>query len=205
VTSEALQHREAHEHPSDGSTAIDSAESDVFASATTSPPSFAGPPAAAQTSDTVLSDGNPAMMAPSTDVERADAVASVDKGVGGSTETVSTSTSSPPSSTATVAGGGLIHPFHIMLFGFLAAAFSIACIAILNYTTEMGWMWSSMRVLSRVSKGLAFRQCIALLAAMAFVRYGLEPFVKAVRTFFMPGEWERSSEFFVLQQVWHLG
>jgi hypothetical protein len=180
---------------------VDSAMSAGPGSISTPPSSQASLPEPTHAFDRTADgrDGSVAIKSTSTGAEPADAVVPGGKEMNASA--ASTASAPPQPSTATVAGGGLLHPFHIMLFGFLAAAFSIACIAILNYTTEMGWMWSSMRVLSRVSKGLAFRQCIALLSAMAFVRYGLEPFVKAVRTFFMPGDWERSSEFFVLQQV----
>jgi hypothetical protein len=96
----------------------------------------------------------------------------------------------------------IIHPFHIALFSVLLLSGITFAIVVLNFTTDMGWMWSSMRVLRKLSKGLAFRQTIALLMTVAFVRYGLEPLVRTVRSFFMlPTTWERSNEYFLLKQV----
>lgn len=58
------------------------------------------------------------------------------------------------------------------------------------------------QVARKLAKSLAFRQSLALMVAIAFVRYGLEPLVKSVRNVFsLPGPWERSNEYFILQQV----
>lgn len=101
-----------------------------------------------------------------------------------------------------VAAEGLIHPFHIALFAVLLLCCLVAGIMLMHYTTEMGWMWSGIKVLRKLAKGLAFRQTVGLLSAMAFVRWGLEPLVRTVRALFrLPGDWERSSEFFFLRQV----
>ena len=101
-----------------------------------------------------------------------------------------------------VAAEGLIHPFHIALFATLLLCCLVAAIMLMHYTTEMGWMWSGIKVLRKLAKGLAFRQTVGLLAAMAFVRWGLEPLVRTVRALFrLPGDWERSSEFFFLRQA----
>ena len=96
----------------------------------------------------------------------------------------------------------LIHPFHLTLFAVLLVGAVAFAITVINFTTDMGWIWSSMRVLRKLAKSLAFRQSIALLVAIAFVRYGLEPLVRSVRSVFsLPGPWERSTEFFILKQV----
>ena len=66
----------------------------------------------------------------------------------------------------------------------------------------MGWLWSAVKVFRKLAKSLAFRQSIALMVAIAFVRYGLEPLVRSVRSVFsLPGPWERSTEYFILKQV----
>ena len=43
---------------------------------------------------------------------------------------------------------------------------------------------------------------MGILAAMTFVRFGLEPLVRAIRRLFMaPGSWEKSAEYFILREV----
>lgn len=96
----------------------------------------------------------------------------------------------------------IIHPFHLTLFAILLVGGVAFAITVINFTTDMGWVWSSVRVLRKLAKSLAFRQTIALLVAIAFVRYGLEPLVRSVRSVFaLPGPWERSNEYFILKQV----
>lgn len=96
----------------------------------------------------------------------------------------------------------IIHPFHLTLFAILLVGGVGFAITVINFTTDMGWVWSSVRVLRKLAKSLAFRQTIALLVAIAFVRYGLEPLVRSVRSVFaLPGQWERSNEYFILKQV----
>ena len=43
---------------------------------------------------------------------------------------------------------------------------------------------------------------MGILGAMTFVRFGLEPLVKALRSLFaVQGSWEKSSEFYILREV----
>ena len=43
---------------------------------------------------------------------------------------------------------------------------------------------------------------MGILAAMTFVRFGLEPLVKMLRKVFVaPGTWEKSSEYYILKEV----
>lgn len=47
-----------------------------------------------------------------------------------------------------------------------------------------------------------YLQVMGILAAMTFVRFGLEPLVKLMRRLFVaPGSWEKSSEFYILREV----
>lgn len=96
----------------------------------------------------------------------------------------------------------LIHPFHLTLFAVLLIGAVAFAITVINFTTDMGWLWSAVKVFRKLAKSLAFRQSIALMVAIAFVRYGLEPLVRSVRSVFsLPGPWERSTEYFILKQV----
>ena len=43
---------------------------------------------------------------------------------------------------------------------------------------------------------------MGIMAAMTFVRFGLEPLVKLMRRLFVaPGSWEKSSEYYILREV----
>ena len=59
-----------------------------------------------------------------------------------------------------------------------------------------------MQVVRRLLKTVALRQVMGILGAMTFVRFGLEPLVKALRSLFaVQGSWEKSSEFYILREV----
>ena len=96
----------------------------------------------------------------------------------------------------------MIHPFHLAIFAILLFGGTLFATLVVNFTTDMGFIWSALKVVNKLAKSLAFRQSLALMVAIGFVRYGLEPLVKSVRSVFsLPGQWERSTEFFILQQV----
>lgn len=59
-----------------------------------------------------------------------------------------------------------------------------------------------MQVFKRLLKTVALRQLMGILAAMIFVRFAMEPMIKAIRSVFRaPTPWERSTEFYVLREV----
>ena len=71
---------------------------------------------------------------------------------------------------------------------------SIASCALMEY--------SKLQVVRRLLKTVALRQVMGILGAMTFVRFGLEPLVKALRSLFaVQGSWEKSSEFYILREV----
>ena len=60
----------------------------------------------------------------------------------------------------------------------------------------------NLQVVRRLLKTVALRQVMGILGAMTFVRFGLEPLVKALRSLFaVQGSWEKSSEFYILREV----
>ena len=150
------------------------------------------------------SDGRAITSTPSATTEgpgKPAASAKSSSGAGTTSSPTSSSTVAAPADTGAVAER-IIQPFHIALFTVLLLAGTTFAIVVLNFTTDMGWMWASVRVLRKLAKGLAFRQTIALVMAIAFVRYGLEPLMRTVRSVFtLPGTWERSNEYFFLKQA----
>ena len=128
-------------------------------------------------------------------------------GAGTSASTTGTGASAAATEAATppaveAAPERIIQPVHIGVFAALLSLGIGFAIAVLHFSTDMGWLWASVRVLRKVSKGLAFRQLIALLMGLAFTRVIVTPATRAVRrAFARPGTWERSNEAFIIQQA----
>ncbi|KAK9831955.1 hypothetical protein WJX81_002788 [Elliptochloris bilobata] len=68
---------------------------------------------------------------------------------------------------------------------------------------DIQWQRACLKVVRRLLKTVAIRQVMGILAAMTFVRFGLEPLVKVLRRLFRAqGVWEKSSEFYILREVY---
>ena len=67
---------------------------------------------------------------------------------------------------------------------------------------QMSICAAAAQVFKRLLKTVALRQLMGILAAMIFVRFAMEPVIKAIRSVFRaPTPWERSTEFYVLREV----
>ncbi|KAK9907947.1 hypothetical protein WJX75_000392 [Coccomyxa subellipsoidea] len=67
----------------------------------------------------------------------------------------------------------------------------------------MQFQRACIKVVKRLLKTVALRQVMGILAAMTFVRFGLEPLVKVLRRVFSAqGTWEKSSEYYILREVY---
>ena len=96
-----------------------------------------------------------------------------------------------------------LKPFHVAAFAAILA-FGLAFLAVLLYiTADMQFQRACIKVVKRLLKTVALRQVMGILAAMTFVRFGLEPLVKVLRRVFSAqGTWEKSSEYYILREVW---
>ena len=92
--------------------------------------------------------------------------------------------------------------FHLAAF-FSVLLSGLAFLACLLYlTADIQWQRACLKVVRRLLKTVALRQVMGILAAMTFVRFGLEPLVKVLRRLFRAqGVWEKSSEFYILREV----
>lgn len=92
--------------------------------------------------------------------------------------------------------------FHLAAF-FSVLVSGLAFLAMLLYlTADIQWQRACLKVVRRLLKTVAIRQVMGILAAMTFVRFGLEPLVKVLRRLFRAqGVWEKSSEFYILREV----
>ena len=95
-----------------------------------------------------------------------------------------------------------LRPFHLAAFVILLGG-GLAFLAVLLYfTADIEFQRACMKVLRRLFKTVALRRVLGILAAMTFLRLGLEPLVKGLRSFFsVKGAWEKSSEFYILLEV----
>lgn len=95
-----------------------------------------------------------------------------------------------------------LKPFHVAAFAAILAS-GLAFLAVLLYiTADMQFQRACIKVVKRLLKTVALRQVMGIVAAMTFVRFGLEPLVKVLRRIFSAqGSWEKSSEFYILREV----
>ena len=95
-----------------------------------------------------------------------------------------------------------LKPFHVAAFAAILTS-GLAFLAVLLYiTADMQFQRACLKVIKRLLKTVAIRQVMGILAAMTFVRFGLEPLVKVLRHIFRAqGSWEKSSEYYILREV----
>lgn len=95
-----------------------------------------------------------------------------------------------------------LKPFHVAAFAAILTS-GLAFLAVLMYiTADMQFQRACLKVIKRLLKTVALRQVMGILAAMTFVRFGLEPLVKVLRHIFRAqGSWEKSSEYYILREV----
>lgn len=95
-----------------------------------------------------------------------------------------------------------LKPFHVAAFAAILTS-GLAFLAVLMYiTADMQFQRACLKVVKRLLKTVALRQVMGILAAMTFVRFGLEPLVKVLRHIFRAqGSWEKSSEYYILREV----
>ncbi|CAK0784228.1 hypothetical protein CVIRNUC_007432 [Coccomyxa viridis] len=96
-----------------------------------------------------------------------------------------------------------LKPFHVAAFAAILTS-GLAFLAVLLYiTADMQFQRACLKVIKRLLKTVALRQVMGILAAMTFVRFGLEPLVKVLRHIFRAqGSWEKSSEYYILREVY---
>lgn len=95
-----------------------------------------------------------------------------------------------------------LKPFHLAIFVLVLSAGLWFLAVLLYFTADIKLQQACLKVLRRLLKTVALRQVMGILAAMTFVRFGLEPLVKMLRKLFVaPGAWEKSSEYYILKEV----
>ena len=95
-----------------------------------------------------------------------------------------------------------LKPFHLAIFVLVLSAGLWFLTVLLYFTADIKLQQACLKVLRRLLKTVALRQVMGILAAMTFVRFGLEPLVKMLRKVFVaPGSWEKSSEYYILKEV----
>ena len=92
--------------------------------------------------------------------------------------------------------------YHYLTFAVMLIGGLLFLALLLYFTGDMQFTRAGVKVVKRLLKTVALRQVLGILAAMAFVRYGLEPVIKNIRTIMKAqGTWEKSSEYYILREV----
>ncbi|DBA86065.1 hypothetical protein WJX77_010359 [Trebouxia sp. C0004] len=108
----------------------------------------------------------------------------------------------PKSDVSATASQGL-KPVHLATFFIILGTGLMFLAVLLWFTADIRFQQACTKVLRRLFKTVALRQVMGILGAMTFVRLGLEPMVKMLRRLFRaPGTWEKSSEFYILREVY---
>ncbi len=73
----------------------------------------------------------------------------------------------------------------------------------LYLTGDIEFQRAVVKSVSRLMRTVAIRQVGTILSAIVFIKYGMEPAIKGVRRLTKAeGEWEKSTEYFVLREVY---
>ena len=87
---------------------------------------------------------------------------------------------------------------------FVSTCFALLFVSILLYLTgDIEFQRAVVKSVSRLMRTVAIRQVGTILSAILFIKYGMEPAIKFVRRLTKAeGEWEKSTEYFVLREVY---
>lgn len=108
----------------------------------------------------------------------------------------------PKADVSATASQGL-KPVHLATFFIILGTGLMFLAVLLWFTADIRFQQACTKVIRRLFKTVALRQVMGILGAMTFVRLGLEPMVKMLRRLFRaPGTWEKSSEFYILREVY---
>lgn len=92
--------------------------------------------------------------------------------------------------------------YHYVTFFVIMAGGLLFVAALLYFNGDMAYQIAVRKSFNRLTKTIALKQLSSILAAMAFVKYGLEPVIRTVRTVTKAhGPWEKSSEYYILREV----
>jgi len=96
-----------------------------------------------------------------------------------------------------------LKPYHYVSF-FVAVCFGLLFVSVMLYLTgDIEFQRAVVKSVSRLLRTVAIRQVGTILTAILFIKYALEPVIKTVRRMTKAeGEWEKSSEYFVLREVY---
>jgi mechanosensitive ion channel protein 1/2/3 len=93
--------------------------------------------------------------------------------------------------------------YHYLTFFVLTSGGLLFVAALIYFTSDVAFQIAISKAFKRLMKTVALGQLSTILSAMAFVKYGLEPVIKAVRTATKAqGPWEKSSEYYILREVY---
>jgi small-conductance mechanosensitive channel len=87
---------------------------------------------------------------------------------------------------------------------FVSTCFALLFVSVMLYLTgDIEFQRAVVKSVSRLMRTVAIRQVGTILSAIVFIKYGMEPAIKGVRRLTKAeGEWEKSTEYFVLREVY---
>ena len=99
--------------------------------------------------------------------------------------------------------GDFITTYHVATFFVVLCALSVMSAVWLQATADIGFRNAMFDQSIRLLKTKGFRQTLALVGAIIFVRLGLEPVVRLLRNITgVQGAWKQSSEYYMLKEVY---
>jgi len=98
---------------------------------------------------------------------------------------------------------GFITSWHVLTFFLVLLGALVVSAVWLHATADVDFSHALFNMLIRLLKSTGFRQFLALIGAIVFVRLALEPTVRVVRSLLgMKGPWSQSSEYYILKEVY---
>lgn len=108
----------------------------------------------------------------------------------------------PAADLTSTVGDVRLATYHYVTFFVVLGGGLLFVAALLYFSGDIGFAKAADKAYHRALKTFALRQVATILSAMAFVKYGLEPVIRTVRTLTKAqGPWEKSSEYYLLREV----
>ena len=112
------------------------------------------------------------------------------------------SSEGPPDSQAPVQDVQLASYHYVTFFIIMAGGLFFVAL-LLYFTGDINFQRAILKVVKRLTRTVALPQLATIVSAMAFVKYGLEPVIKAARKWTKAqGPYEKSSEYYILREVY---
>lgn len=122
----------------------------------------------------------------------------------GTAGTAAAAAAGPPGVPGAPAGGALLRPIYVLIFGLIFVGGMLFASMSLQLTSDMGFGDAFVRITRRIFRSIAFRQLVVIAVAMFLVRFALNNVLRVLAKWSSsPVPWDKSKVYYVMKEVSH--